>query len=94
MHILLTNSLKYDIILVDTHHLLDEITLVVLDACYMKLGKNIEKTLIIKNLNASKSYVQQTVSLMQNLGYNIDFTETIFIDINKSGRWDDCREMV
>ena len=34
---------EYDVILVDTHHLLDETTLVVLDACYMKLGKNIER---------------------------------------------------
>ena len=34
---------EYDVILVDTHHLLDETTLVVLDACYMKLGKNIDR---------------------------------------------------
>lgn len=43
--------------------------------CMILPIENIEKTLIIKNLNASKSYVQQTVSLMQNLGYNIDFKE-------------------
>lgn len=43
--------------------------------CMILPIENIEKTLIIKNLNSSKSYVQQTVSLMQNLGYNIDFKE-------------------
>ena len=28
-------TLDYDIVLVDTHHLLDEMTLVALDSCYM-----------------------------------------------------------
>ena len=43
---------EYDVILVDTHHLLDEITLVVLDSCYMSAFVVTNDLVDLKNMKS------------------------------------------
>lgn len=43
---------EYDVILVDTHHLLDEMTLVVLDACYMSAFLVTNDLVDLKNMKS------------------------------------------
>ena len=51
---------EYDVVLVDTHHLLDEMTLVVLDACYMSAFVVTNDLVDLKNMKSLISIFNET----------------------------------